>query len=86
VTTPQRVEQPRRTSTPVVTPAAQPQQEQPKRGAPQATTPRESVPQQQRGERAPNESREKKVWKVTTPENAGDRDNKDKERKDRERR
>jgi hypothetical protein len=42
--------------------------------------PREAAPQ--RGERSPNDLKEKKVWKVTTPENPGDKDNKEKEPKD----
>jgi hypothetical protein len=65
-----------------MSPAVQPQQEAPKRGTTQATPP-QAVPQ--RVERAPGENKEKKVWKVTTPENAGDKDSKDKERKDKER-
>lgn len=122
-TAPQRPEQPRRGTAPVITPAAQPQPEPPKReenrqrpaaprpvpvpqpapavsgAAPQrteqprraappttppVTAPRESAPQ--RGERAPRDVTEKKVWKVTTPENPNDRDNKEKDQKGRERR
>jgi hypothetical protein len=45
--------------------------------------PREAAPP--RVERAPSEIKEKKVWKVTTPENNSERDNKEKDRKDRER-
>jgi len=83
VAAPQRSEQPRRVSPPVMTPVAQPPQEAPKRGNTPAMPP-QAVPQ--RPERTPGENKEKKVWKVTTPENAGERDSKDKERKDKERR
>lgn len=54
--------------------------ERPRRGAAPVVAPNGAAPQ--RGERA----KEKKVWKVTTPENTGDRDTKEKEHKDKERR
>jgi hypothetical protein len=62
-----------------MSPVVQPQQEPSKKGAPAAVSPREGAPQ--RGERAPSEVKEKKVWKVTTPENAVDKNTKEKERK-----
>jgi hypothetical protein len=63
----------------VISPVVQPHQEAPKKGAPAAVSPREGA--LQRGERAPSEVKEKKVWKVTTPENAVDKNTKEKERK-----
>ena len=65
--------------TPAVSGGVLPRTEQPKN----VSVPREAAPQ--RGERAPKEIKEKKVWKVTTPENAGDRNAKEKDHKDRER-
>jgi hypothetical protein len=57
--------------------------ERPKRGNTPVTSPspHETIPQ--RGEREPSELKQKKVWKVITPEKASDREkeHKDKERK-----
>ena len=55
--------------------------ERPQRGNTPGMAPSETTPQ--RGERAPKEVKQKKVWKVTTPDKAGDRE---KEHKEKERR
>jgi hypothetical protein len=55
--------------------------EPPKRVVSPVIAPRENAPQ--RGERAPGELKDRKVWKVTTPEGQGD--TKEKEHKDKER-
>jgi hypothetical protein len=87
---PPKREENRQRSTPAATPqpvpavsgAAPQRTEPPKRAATPVIAPRETAPQ--RGERAPSELKDRKVWKVTTPEGQGD--NKEKEHKDKDRR
>lgn len=107
VIVPSRIEQQRRDSAPMATPAVrQPQPErdrskrdeqqrpsvqqplplpapqpaptrqiEPRKSAPPVAAPQEPI--RQRGERSADEGRDKKVWKVTTPEGAGDRGDRD---------
>lgn len=94
---PQRFEQPRRTPPPAEgqnRPAAAPQRGEDRRAAPAApeASPSKAAPPQRaeqprRGQKA-KEGQPKKVWKVTTPENASEKDthendNRGKERKER---
>lgn len=62
-------------------PAVPQRVEQPKPQPAPPAAPREAV--RQRGERAPAEIKEKKVWKVTTPDNQGDKENRDRGHKER---
>jgi hypothetical protein len=89
--TPRREENRQRTTVPQSTPpqtpgvsGAAPQRTEP----PRKTTAPQPVPGEpgpQRGAHAPGEVKEKKVWKVTTPENAAENDGRDKGRKEKER-
>jgi hypothetical protein len=57
--------------------------DQPKRAGTPAVAPRE--PAQQKGEQGSPDLKQKKVWKVTTPENTSEKDNREKDRKDKDR-
>jgi len=69
---------------PLPQPAPQPapaRQIEPRKSAPPVVAPPEPI--RQRGDRSTDEGRDKKVWKVTTPEGAGDRDPRERGRKER---
>ncbi len=71
---------------PVTLPAPQPapapaRQIEPRKAVPPVAIPQE--PARQRGERTADEVRDRKIWKVTTPENTADREPRERGRKER---
>jgi hypothetical protein len=69
---------------PTPLPAPQPaptRQIEPRKASPPVVVPQEPI--RQRGERSADEVRDKKVWKVTTPEGSGDREPRERGRKER---